>query len=132
MEGTPMGTRKKTTPIPAPTPAPRAKNRPKSGSTSGTKHKPVHPGEVLRFDFMDPMGLSAYRIAKEIDVSAQQLGRILNGTRGVSADLALRLARFFGTSAQVWMGLQAQYDLDVAEDRAGREIEKRVRPFKAA
>lgn len=96
------------------------------------RHKPVHPGEVLRLDFMEPMGLSAYRLAKEIDVSAQQLGRILNGTRSVSADLALRLARFFGTSAQVWMGLQARYDLDLAEDRAGKDIEKRVRPFKAA
>lgn len=96
------------------------------------KFKPVHPGEVLRLDFLEPMGISVYRLAKETGVSAQHLGRVVNGTRGVSGDLALRLARFFGTSAQVWMGLQARYDLDAAEDAAGREIQKRVRPYKAA
>lgn len=79
------------------------------------KLKPVHPGEVLRLDFLEPLGISAYRLAKEIGVSQQQLGRVLKGTRSVSADLALRLSRFFGTSARVWMGLQAQYDLDVAD-----------------
>ena len=96
------------------------------------KHNPVHPGEVLLHDFMEPMGLTMYRVAKETGISAQHLGRIVKGTRGVGAEVALRLARFFGTSAQVWMGLQSQYDLDVAEDEAGREIEKRVRPYKAA
>lgn len=94
--------------------------------------KPVHPGDVLREDFLEPMGLSVYRLAKETGISAQHLGRIVNGTRGVSGDVALRLARFFGTSARVWMGLQAQYELDQAEDEAGREIERRVRPWKAA
>lgn len=78
------------------------------------------------------MGISVYRLAKETGVSAQQYGRIIKGTRGISGDVALRLARYFGTSAKVWMGLQAQYDLDVAEDAAGREIERRVRPLKAA
>lgn len=96
------------------------------------KHKPVHPGEVLRHDFLEPMGVSAYRLAKGTGISAQHVGRILKGTRGISGDVALRLARFFGTSAHVWMGLQAQYELDVAEDRAGREIAKTVRPFEAA
>ncbi len=97
-----------------------------------TKHKPVHPGEVLQRDFLEPLGLTAYRLSKETGVSAQHLGRIILGTRGIGGDLALRLARFFGTSAQLWMGLQAQYELDMAEDRSGREIAKRVRPYKAA
>lgn len=96
------------------------------------KLKPVHPGEILRFDFLEPMGISAYRLSKETGISAQQLGRVLNGSRGVSADAALRLARFFGTSARLWINLQAQYDLDVAEDVAGREIARRVKPWKAA
>ncbi len=96
------------------------------------KHKPIHPGEVLRFDFMEPMGVSAYRLAKVTGISAQQLGRILKGTRGIGADVALRLARALGTSAQVWMGLQARYDLDVAQDLHGRLIEKQVRQIKAA
>ena len=94
------------------------------------KHNPIHPGEVLRFDFLEPMGISVYRLARETGVSAQQLGRVIHGTRGVSGDLALRLARYFGTSAKVWIGLQAQYELDVAEDAAGREIEKRVSPLR--
>lgn len=96
------------------------------------KHKPVHPGEVLWADFLEPMGLSVYRLAKETGVSQQHLGKIVNGTRGISGEVALRLARFFGTSPQIWMGLQGQWELDVAEDRAGREIEKRVKPHVAA
>lgn len=97
-----------------------------------SRHKPIHPGEVLKHDFMDPMGITAYRLAKEIDITAQQIGRIIHGQRGVGADMALRLARFFGTSARLWMDLQAQYDLDVAEDNAGRDIEQRVKPYRAA
>ena len=96
------------------------------------KLKPIHPGEVLEHDFLKPLGISVYRLAKETGVSAQQFGRIIKGTRGISGDVALRLARYFGTSPQVWMGLQARYDLDLAEDQAGREIQKRVRPLKAA
>lgn len=96
------------------------------------KHKPVHPGQVLKLDFLEPMGITAYRLAKETGVSGQQIGRIIKGTRPVSADMALRLARFFGTSAKLWVGLQAQYDLDKAEDEAGHEIEQTVRQYKAA
>ena len=99
---------------------------------TGRKLKPVHPGEILRLDFLEPMGISAYRLAKETGISAQHLGRIMKGTRGVTGDVALRLARFLGTSAQVWIGLQARYELDRAADRAGREIERRVKPWKAA
>jgi addiction module HigA family antidote len=99
---------------------------------SARKHKPVHPGEVLSLDFLEPLGLSVYRLAKETGISQQHLGRIVKGTRGISGDVALRLARFFGTSAQVWMGLQAQWELDEASDRAGMLIQKRVKPYKAA
>lgn len=97
-----------------------------------TKHKPIHPGEVLKHDFLDPMGMTAYRLAKETGVTAQHIGRIVNGERGIGGDLALRLARFFGTSAELWMRLQARYDLDMAEDRAGKDIEKQVRPWQGA
>ena len=96
------------------------------------KHKPIHPGEVLRFDFLVPMKVSAYRLSKATGISEQQIGRILKGTRPVSADAALRFARALGTSAQVWMGLQAQYDLDVAQEAHGRTIEKQVQQIKAA
>ena len=95
------------------------------------KHKPIHPGEVLRYDFLEPMGISVYRLAKETGISAQQYGRIIKGTRSITAETAMRLARFFGTSAQVWMGLQAQYDLDMVERESGREIE-RIEPYNAA
>lgn len=100
--------------------------------TTRRKHKPVHPGEVLWHDFLEPMGITVYRLAQETGVSAQQFGRIIKGTRGVSGDVALRLAKFLGTSPQLWMGLQAQYELDVAEDESGREIARNVRPWKAA
>lgn len=96
------------------------------------KLKPVHPGEVLQRDFLEPLGISAYRLSKETGVSAQHWGRIIKGTRGMSGDIALRLARFFGTSAELWMNLQARWELDTAEDAAGEEITKRVRPFRAA
>jgi addiction module HigA family antidote len=98
----------------------------------GKKHKSIHPGEVLLHDFMEPMGITAYRLGKETGVSSQHIGRIISGKRGIGGDVALRLARFFGTSAQVWMGLQAQYELDVAEDESGRDIERTVRPWRAA
>lgn len=99
---------------------------------SGRKHKPVHPGEVLRLDFLEPLGISAYRLARETGLSAQHVGRIVNGERGVTADTALRLARYFGTSAEVWMGLQTHFDLDTTADRKGREIARTVKPRTAA
>ncbi|MBN8597902.1 MAG: HigA family addiction module antidote protein [Planctomycetes bacterium] len=100
---------------------------------TGTKKlAPVHPGQVLALDFLDPLGISMYRLAKETGISQQHFGRIVKGSRGITADVALRLARYFGTSAKLWMNLQAQYDLDVAEDTTGRTIEKRVRHYKAA
>lgn len=96
------------------------------------KHKPIHPGEVLKRDFMAPLGVTDYRLSKEIGVTAQQIGRIIKGTRGIGAGVALRLARYFGTTPELWMNLQAKYELDTAEDRLGREIRKRVTPHEKA
>jgi len=96
------------------------------------KHKPIHPGEVLKHDFLEPLGITAYRLSKDTGMTAQHVGRVIKGERGIGGDLALRLARYLGTSAQLWMNLQAHYELDVAEDRIGREIAKRVKPHDAA
>ena len=96
------------------------------------KLAPVHPGDVLRLDFLEPLGLTAYRLAKDTGMTQQHIGRILLGTRGIGGDTALRLARYFGTSAQLWMNLQTAYDLDRAADELGDEIERRVQPRKAA
>lgn len=99
---------------------------------STRKHKPIHPGEVLQHDFLDPLGITPYRLGKDAGVSPQHIGRVIRGERGIGAELALRLSHYFGTSAELWVNLQAKFDLDTAEDRAGREIEKRVRPYQAA
>jgi addiction module HigA family antidote len=89
---------------------------------------PVHPGEVLENDFLIPMGLSQYRLAKDIHVPPRRINEIVQGKRGVSADTALRLARYFGTSAEVWLTLQTHYELDTARFAAGRVIERSIRP----
>jgi len=96
------------------------------------KHKPVHPGEILRTEFLEPLRITKYRLAKETGMPADRVGRLVKGTRAFTADTALRLGRYFGTSPAFWMNLQARYDLDVTAAAAGREIEKRVRPFEAA
>lgn len=87
---------------------------------------PVHPGEVLLEDFMKPLKLSQYRLAKDIGVPALRISQIVRGQRSVTADTALRLARYFGTSANVWMRLQARYDLEVAEIGLAGKIEREV------
>ena len=89
---------------------------------------PVHPGEVLLEEFLEPMELSQYRLAKDIHVPARRINEIVHGTRGISADTALRLARYFGTSERFWLNLQAQYDLDTEKDRGGDRIEREVMP----
>lgn len=89
---------------------------------------PVHPGEVLFEEFIKPMALSQNRLAIEIGVDARRINEIVLGTRSVSADTALRLGRYFGVSAQFWLGLQAEYDLDVARDNLGDRLEREVRP----
>ena len=89
---------------------------------------PVHPGEVLLEEFLEPMGISQYRLAKEIGVPPRRINEIVHGTRAVSADTALRLSRYFGTSERFWLNLQAQYALDVEHDRNGDRIEREVTP----
>src|SRR5271170_2472997 len=84
------------------------------GITTGKRLRPVHPGQILKKDFLQPLNLSAYALAKAIGVTPIRITQILRGERGITADTALLLARFFGTSADLWMGLQAQYDLEIA------------------
>ncbi|MDA0766576.1 MAG: HigA family addiction module antitoxin [Verrucomicrobia bacterium] len=90
------------------------------------KLEPVHPGHVLLEDFMKPLELSQYRVASDIGVPPLRISEIVRAKRAVTADTAMRLARYFGTSAGIWMRLQAQYDLEVAERKFGKEIDKRV------
>ena len=89
---------------------------------------PVHPGEVLLEEFLHPMGLSQYRLAKDIGVPPRRINEIVHGKRAVTADTALRLARYFGTSARFWLNLQAQYDLDIQSDILGDRLEREVVP----
>jgi addiction module HigA family antidote len=93
---------------------------------------PVHPGEALGEEFLKPMGLSQNRLAIEIGVDARRINEIVLGTRSVTADDALRLGRYFGVSPQFWLGLQAEYDLDVARDKLGDRLEREVRPRPAS
>ena len=88
---------------------------------------PVHPGEVLAEDFMKPLGLSQYRVAKDIGVPALRISQIVNGKRSITADTAMRLARYFGTSPDVWLRLQARYDLEVAKIEYGDRIKQEVK-----
>ncbi len=88
---------------------------------------PIHPGEVLLEDFMTPLGLSQYRVAKDIGVPALRISQIVRGKRSITADTAMRLARYFGTSAGVWLRLQARYDLEVAEARMAKQINREVK-----
>ena len=91
---------------------------------------PVHPGEVLLEDFMKPLGLSQYRLAQDIGVPALRISQIVRGKRSITADTAMRLARYFGTSAVVWLRLQARYDLEVAEARLAKRINREVKVLK--
>jgi len=93
---------------------------------SQTKIDPIHPGEILMEEFLKPINLSQNRIALDMRVPARRINEIVLGKRKITADTALRLARYFGTSAQFWLGLQMDYDLDVAEDKVGKKIEKEV------
>ena len=93
------------------------------------KLKPVHPGEVLFEEFLKPLALSQHRLALDIGVDARRINEIVLKKRSVSANTALRLARYFNTSAEFWLGLQAQYDLDVEEDRLGKRLKKEVRIY---
>lgn len=91
------------------------------------KLKPIHPGEVLFKEFLKPMNLSQNRLALDISVPPRRINEIVLGKRGITADTALRLACYFGNSSRFWMGLQMDYDLDVAEDEIGETVEHEVR-----
>ncbi len=92
---------------------------------------PIHPGEVLQ-DLLQEAGLTVNALALALRVPANRIGGIIKGQRSITADTALRLARYFGTSAQMWMNLQAKYDLEAAEDAVGRKVEREVLPRSAA
>lgn len=96
------------------------------------KLNPVHPGEVLLEEFLIPMGLSQNQLALGIGVHARRINEIVLAKRRITANTALRLARFFGTSAQFWMGLQTDYDLDVASAELGDRLEREVREYETA
>ena len=88
---------------------------------------PVHPGEVLADEFLEPMGISQYRLAKDISVPPRRINEIVHGKRAISADTALRLARYFGLSERFWLNLQTRYDLEVEKDRLGSRARGRGR-----
>ena len=96
------------------------------------KNAPVHPGEILDEEFLKPLKMSQYRLAKNILVPPRRINEIILGKRSISADTALRLARYFGTSAKFWMNLQAQYDLDSEAERIGDSLESRIKPWDQA
>jgi addiction module HigA family antidote len=90
------------------------------------KLTPIHPGEVLLADFLEPLGLSQYRLAHDISVPPRRINEIVHGKRGISADTALRLARYFGTTERFWLNLQARFDLEEQRDLLGRRLEQEV------
>ena len=95
------------------------------------KRHPIHPGEILNEEFLEPMGISQYRLAKSLAVPPRRINEIVLGKRAITADTAIRLARYFGTTPQFWINLQGRYDLDVVEDRNADRIRKEVSPFAA-
>lgn len=96
------------------------------------KLKPVHPGEILREEFMVPFGLSMNRMAMDLRVPVTRIADIVNQRRGITADTALRFARYFKNSAAFWMNLQTRYDLEVAEDEIAERVERDVQPLNLA
>jgi addiction module HigA family antidote len=98
-----------------------------------SQHLPaIHPGEILRAEFMEPLQLSMNRLALDLRVPVTRIAEIVHERRGITPDTALRLARYFNTSAAFWMNLQTAYDLEVAEDKLSRTIEREVRPASMA
>ena len=103
------------------------------GRTSTTaKLPPVHPGEVLLADFLEALGLSQYRLAHDLSVPPRRINEIVHGKRAITADTALRLARYFGTSERFWLNLQARYDLEVERDRLGSRLEEEVAVYRGS
>lgn len=95
------------------------------------KMQPIHPGEVLLDEFLKPMGISQYRLAKEISVPPRRINEIVQKKRGISADTALRLGRYFNMSPEFWMNLQGHYDLEAERDKLAHKLEKTVRVYAA-
>jgi len=95
-----------------------------------TTLSPIHPGEVLSEDFMKPLGITQYRLAQDIGVSPIRISQIVHGKRAITVDTALRLARYFGTSAEVWLRLQVRYDLESAEKELSDRIRREVKVSK--
>jgi addiction module HigA family antidote len=95
----------------------------------GEKVPPVHPGEILFHDFLVPMGISQYRLAKDTSVPPRRINEIVKGKRAISADTALRLSRFFGISERFWLNLQTHYDLEVEKEKLGNRLEREVSTF---
>ncbi len=93
---------------------------------------PIHPGEILLEEFLQPMNISQYRLAKDISVPPRRINEIVHCKRGISADTALRLSRFFGLSERFWMNLQARYELEVEKDRLRGRLEQEVKVYAAA
>jgi antitoxin HigA-1 len=93
----------------------------------GRKLAPIHPGEILRIEFLEPLGLSQYRLAKETSVPPRRINEIVRGTRSITADTALRLSRYFGTSERFWLNLQSHFDLETEKDRLGDRLCREVR-----
>ena len=96
------------------------------------KVRPVHPGEILVEEFLKPLAVTQYRLARDIGVPPRRINEIVHGIRGISADTALRLARFFGTSAEFWMNLQAHYDLEVRREELGAVLTRDIPVFQGA
>jgi len=94
--------------------------------------KPPHPGETIKEEYLVPLGMSVNALAKELGVGAARLNEIVRGRRGITADTALRLARYFGTTPELWLNLQAFYDLRMVQRKTGRMIERQVKPRQAA
>ena len=95
------------------------------------KLNPIHPGEILLEEFLTPMKISQYRLAKEIHVPARRINEIVHGKRAITADTALRLSRYFGNSAEFWSNLQSAYALDIARENIGEKLEKEIEPVAA-
>lgn len=96
------------------------------------KLAPIHPGEILLNDFLEAMGISQYRLAKDISVPARRINEIVHGTRRITADTALRLSRYFGTTERFWLNIQSQFDLEEQKDLLGSRLAKEVTVLRAA
>jgi antitoxin HigA-1 len=94
------------------------------------KLPPIHPGEILKEEFLEPMGISQYRLAKDISVPPRRINEIVHGKRAITADTALRLGRFFTMSPQFWLNLQTRYDLEVTEDQLDKRLDDEVHSLK--